>query len=289
MIALFGAGGFLGQYVQEALKERELDYQAFARRDANICDIADLRGLNCAPAVVVNLAARVPASGVSPESMMRINAEGAVRLCQWAIESGAKHYVYGSTLSVIAGPWPVPVREEDCVYPKGKLAPYSASKLAGEIACRALCDNAGVTFGALRFSALYGEKMAWQGVMPLFIDMALDGRIPKVNANGKGHADFLHAECAAKAVISACERDAEGVFNIASGTESSILGLAQLCLNAADREESVLVEVEGEATRALVDTARMRLELCSVPQVSLEQGVKRLLDWRRDNPQNVTR
>jgi len=288
MIGLFGAGGFLGRHTQKALREKGLQFRAYTRHDADITKPVELKALDAKPTVVVNLAARVPAKGVPASDMMRINAEGAVRICEWAIERGAKHFVYGSTLSVVARPWPVPLREEEIAYPRAlkgnaQAALYAASKLAGEIACRALCEEAGVTFSALRFSALYGEEMTWQGVMPLFIDMALDGRVPKVNAGGQVFADFLHARCAANAVVAACQTSAEGIFNIASGDERSILELAQICLASAGRCEAVLVDNEGEASRALIDTARMRIELCSIPQVTLEEGVAKLMQWRREN------
>lgn len=300
-VVVFGASGFLGRHVVAALRGAGHDVTAVVRRahppaeapgeaagpaveqvTADITDDASLQCLTVRPEVVVDAAARVPGASTADlrtvGEMFAVNALGALAVAHWAIERGAARIVYCSTLAVVGRPWPVPVTEASPTYPVGPHAGYAASKLAGELVGASLAQGAGVSFAVLRLSALYGVGMAWHGVLPVFVDRALAGQPLRVTAGGAVHADLLHVTDAARAVAAAAERPVSGIVNVASGEETCLAELARLVLRLAGREPELVELVdEGQPSRAVVDTARMRGELGIVPERPLESGVAELV------------
>jgi nucleoside-diphosphate-sugar epimerase len=133
-VALFGAGGFLGRAVARELTARGHEAAALTRADADI-EVPDaLARLELDADSVINCAARVP-SGPSTlaeqAAMFAANAVGAAQVAQWAVSRGIRRIVHGSTLVVVARPWPVPLTEDAPTYPLGPVAGYAASKLGG--------------------------------------------------------------------------------------------------------------------------------------------------------------
>ncbi len=291
-VVLFGGAGFLGRVVARRLRAQGETVLTVDRRPgeadlaADITDRASLEALPAADAdVVVNLAARLPgAPDTLPEhaELFEVNAVGAANVAQWAAARHARRLVYGSTLVVVARPWPVPLTEAAATYPVGPVAAYAASKLGGELVGAAIAAAAGVSFAALRFSALYGPGMQWTGVLPAFIDGALGGR--RLSAAAGPRADFLHVEDAARAVAAAAGSSATGVFNIAAGVETSIVELAAAVLSACGRPADAVDVTAGVEARAVVDVTRLRTELECGGGTPLAEGVAQLVQTRRGPP-----
>jgi dTDP-glucose 4,6-dehydratase len=159
------------------------------------------------------------------------------------------------------------------------VAAYAASKLGGELVAGSIARAAGLSFVTLRFAALYGPDMAWSGVLPAFLDAALDGT--RLRAASGAHADFLHVDDAAEVVVRAAAGNVEGILNVASGVETPIVALARLALKASGRPEDALDTNPSAVTRAVVDVGRLQRELGFRAQVPLARGVEALLALRR--------
>lgn len=283
---MFGAGGFVGREAVGLLRGAGHEVLAVAHRPdagdavADAADAASLAGLDFAPDAVVNLAARVPGGpgeAADAEDMLRANALAARRVAEWAAGRGARRLVHGSTLAVVARPWPVPLDEDAATAPVGPHAVYAASKLAGELMVRSV---PGPAVAVLRFSALYGPGMAWHGVLPAFVDAARSGARPRVDAP-RARADFLHVRDAARAVLAAVERPAAGVINVASGEETALADLARAALSAAGRSPTDYdVGEGGVASRALVSVGRARRELGWAAETRLLDGLRAVNAWR---------
>jgi UDP-glucose 4-epimerase len=282
-VIVAGAAGFLGRAVVAALRRRNHDVVELTRADADITDRAALARQDARGDVLVNAAARTP----SPESddlgaYLAANTVGAAELTAWALRTGVRRVVHCSTLAVVARPWPIPLDETAPTYPTGAAAPYAVSKLAGEILVATQCRAAGVPYVILRESALYGPGMAWHGLVPRFIDLALgDGR-PRVDAGGTTTVDLLHVDDAASAVAAAAEIGVTGVINVATGREVSIARVAELALEAAGRATDAYdVVADGVSMRAVVAIERMRRELGVAPVVTLADGLRAVAEARR--------
>jgi nucleoside-diphosphate-sugar epimerase len=283
-VVVAGAGGFLGRAVVRALRARGHQAIELTRADADIADPAALARLPFRGDVLVNAAARTPSPGRDDLSeYLAANTVGANELTAWAIAGGVRRVVHCSTLSVVARPWPVPLDETAPTYPVGGAARYAVSKLAGEVLVATQCRAAGIPYVILRESALYGPGMAWHGLIPRFIDLALgDGR-PRVDAGGRTTVDLLHVDDAARAVAAAAaESDITGIVNVAAGEEVSLSRLAELTLTAAGRAASEYdVVADGAPARAAIAVARMRRELGQPPPIALADGLRTVIAARR--------
>jgi len=275
-IALFGASGFLGRAVARALEAA--GHTAGPTGRVEITDPAALDRLEIEADAVVNCAARVPSAPATlPEhaALFAANAVGATHLARWAVARGIGRIVHCSTLAVVSRPWPVPLTEEA---PTGSVAAYAASKLAGELTVAATAASAGASCAVLRLSALYGPGMRWAGVLPTLIDDALSGR--RLRASRGAHADFLHVDDAARAVVRAAEVGATGIFNVAAGVETRIPDLASAVLAACDRPADALDIVESPAAHAVVSVTRMRGGLGVESRIPLARGISELVAAR---------
>ncbi len=286
-VIVAGAAGFLGRAIVSALRRRNHDVVELTRADADIADPAALAKLDARGDVLVNAAAQTPVPGNDDlRGYLAANTVGAAELTAWALGAGVRRVVHCSTLAVVARPWPVPLDEAAPTYPTGAAARYAVSKLAGEVLVATQCRAAGVPHVILRESALYGPGMAWHGLVPRFVDLALGlapgPNRPRVDAGGRTTVDLLHVEDAARAASAAAEADVTGIVNVAAGEEVSIARVAELTLAAAGRSiDEYDVVADGSPARAVVSIDRMRGELGWAPAVPLADGLRAIIQARR--------
>lgn len=287
-VALFGAAGFLGRETRAQLLAAGHEVTGIDRAPgdgllaADITQPASLDGLHLEPDVVVNLAARVPTSSSTlgeHREMFEVNAIGAANVAHWAVARGARRLVFGSTLVVVNRPWPVPLTEAAPTSPTGPVAAYAASKLSGELVAGSILRAAQRSFSSLRYSAMYGPRMAWSGVLPVFIDAARAGK--RLSATSGAHADFLHVRDAARATAAAVSATADGLFHVGAGVETSIVELARVVLIACGRSPDELDVTPGQVARAVVNVTRLRSELSVGPGLSLAEGVSSVVEALR--------
>jgi UDP-glucose 4-epimerase len=141
---------------------------------------------------------------------------------------------------------------------------------------------------ALRYFNVYGPRMDVHGVytevLVRWMERVLDGQPPLVMGDGRQTMDFVFTEDIARANLLAAEADVQDVvLNIASGTETSLLELAEALLRVMGRPD---LQVEfGPArgvngvTRRLADVSRAREVLGFKAEVGLEEGLERLVAW----------
>jgi UDP-glucose 4-epimerase len=104
--------------------------------------------------------------------------------------------------------------------------------------------------------------------------------------DGSQTMDFIHIDDVARANVLAASADVTDVaFNVASGVETSLAELAQMLLNVMDADLPVEHGPErgvNKVPRRLADTSHAREQLGFVAQVSLEEGLRRLVEWWRN-------
>jgi UDP-glucose 4-epimerase len=120
-----------------------------------------------------------------------------------------------------------------------------------------------------------------------WLECAEQGRRPQIHGDGTATMDFIYAEDIARANILAMQSDrTDDVYNVASGTETSLLGLWQAIQRVTGADDLVPEfhppRKVNPVPRRLADTSRARDELCFVAQVPLEEGLRRLVSWQRE-------
>lgn len=233
---------------------------------------------------VVHLAAAgsVVMSVEDPGANFDVNALGTFRVLDAARRAGIGRVVQASTGGALIGDAVPPVSERSLPKP---ISPYGASKLAGEGYAHAFAKAYGLGTIALRFANVYGPWSARKkGAMTLFFRALHSGEPIVIYGDGLSSCDYAHVDDIARALQLALESDLEGgtVLHIASGVETTVQELADLCRLAAGRPDHPIVHREkrpGEVERNFASYDLARELLGYSPTIRREDGIRRTWEW----------
>jgi UDP-glucose 4-epimerase len=164
---------------------------------------------------------------------------------------------------------------------------YGAAKSFNEGMARSFKAMYDLDYVLLRYFNVYGPRMDVHGfyteVLVRWMERIVDGQPPLIFGDGQQTMDFAYTVDIARAnVLAARSSITEGVYNVASGSETSLLELAQALLRVMGSD----LEVEHGPDRAvngvvrrLADTTAAKRDLGFETQVGLEQGLRELVEW----------
>lgn len=164
---------------------------------------------------------------------------------------------------------------------------YGAAKSFNEGMLRSFRAMHGLNFVALRYFNVYGPRMDVHGlyteVLVRWMERIVDGEAPLIFGDGRQTMDFVFTGDIARANLLAADSQVEdGVYNIASGTETSLLELAEALLTAMGSGLPVQHgpdrAVNG-VTRRLADVDAARTDLGFTADTDLTQGLRELVAW----------
>ena len=157
------------------------------------------------------------------------------------------------------------------------LAPYGASKWAGEAYVGTWSRASGVPNAICRLGNVYGPRQAPHGeagVVAIFSWHLHSGRSPILFGHGKPTRDYVHAHDVVRALMAAV--GSTGIFNIATGVETDVMALWETLRGAAGSElEPRLAELRaGELKRSCLDSSRAERELGWKAEIPLAEGLR---------------
>jgi len=271
--------------VEEALK----DPRVTLVRD----DIRDVEAVNKAThgmdAVIHMATLRITACAAEPREALGVMCDGSFNVLEAAQAAGVKKFVTASTASIYGMAETFPTREDH--HPYNNRTWYGASKIMLEGLLRSFNDMYGLPYVALRYFNVYGPRMDIHGkyteVLIRWMERIASGRPPLILGDGKQTMDFVYIEDVARSNILALRSEVtDDVFNIASGTETSLNALAKALLKVMG--SSLKPEYGPErkvnpVARRLADTTKAERLLGFRAQIGLEEGLARLVKWWQAN------
>ena len=301
-VVVTGGAGFIGSHVAELLHDRGHDVtivddlssgkrenvpEGCGLLELDITDAAAVQGAIDGAAFVCHLAAQasVTASVREPDRDLAINVAGTLNVCTAAAAAGAP-VVFASTGGALYGDnAPLPTPETSATEP---LAPYGASKLAGEAYVGTWSRLHDVGNVVLRLGNVYGPRQSFDGeagVVAIFSHCLLNGQAPTVFGDGTQTRDYVYVGDVARAFLLAGESGRAGTYNVGTGIETSVLEL----LDSLERSAGVTAERkfeplrEGELRASALDAARIGDDLGWEPAVGLDEGIAQTFAWYRDS------
>ena len=313
-----GGAGLIGSHIadlliQEADTERIIVYDNFVRgRPANLAwamthgpvevleaDLRDRRALQAACRNVDVLfhqaAIRITQCAEEPRLALEVLADGTFNVLEAAKQAGVRRVVAASSASVygLAEEFPTPERH----HPYGNRTIYGAAKTFNEGLLRAFHEMYGLDYVALRYFNVYGPRMdihgAYTEVLIRWMERIAQGLPPLILGDGTQTMDFVYVEDIARANLLAARAGVtDDVFNVGSGQETSLNGLAEALLRVMGSE---LRPMHGPARkvnpvpRRLADTSRAKRLLGFEATTSLEEGLRQLVAWWRTEQTETSR
>ena len=238
------------------------------------------------PEVVFHLAAynHVGQSFVQVEECFDVNAKGTANLLDTCGES-VDRFVYMSTSEVYGYQEELPFAETMCPQP---ISPYAITKYAGELYCQMKQRMAGrPSIVITRAFNTFGPYQSGKAVIPELILNCLRGENVRTT-KGEQTREFNYVSNVVDGLIKAGAYDGkiDGPVNIAAGEEVSIRDLvnkiAELTGTRSKIETGALPYRPTEIWRMYADSTRARQLLGWKPEVSLEEGLRRTVEWFRE-------
>lgn len=247
--------------------------------------------------VVFHLAARnIIASTANPLDDMNVNVRGTFNVLSCCNELGVPRVVYTSTSSIYGNSKVLPVHEETLPF---FLNFYSVSKFAGEAYAQTFAHAYRLPVNVVRYSNVYGpnqsDRNPYCGVVGKFISSALAGTDIVIHGDGEQTRDFTYVDdaCAATLAAASDTRALGGVFNIATGVETSVNHLAATILDLTGSSSAIKhvgIRDIDNIRRRVLNIDRASVSLGYAPKFSLRDGLARTIEWYAEhlseNPRN---
>jgi UDP-glucose 4-epimerase len=232
-------------------------------------------------------AIRITQCAENPRLAHEVLATGTFNVLEAAVKAGVKKVVAASSASVLGLAEHFPTTEAH--HPYNNRTIYGAAKTYNEGLLRSFNEMYGLNYVALRYFNVYGPRMdvygAYTEVLIRWMERIAAGLPPIIMGDGSQTMDFVHVGDIARANVLAATADvSDEVFNVASGTETSLLDLANALLKVMGAS---LVPVHepvrrvNAVPRRLADTRKAASLLGFRAEIPLEAGLRDLVDWWR--------
>ena len=170
------------------------------------------------------------------------------------------------------------------------MSPYAAQKVLGEFYFKLFFSLYGLPTLAFRYFNVFGPNQnpdsPYSAVIPLFIKAFIEGRAPIVYGDGDQSRDFTFVDNVVNANIQGFTSGANGeVINIACGEKKTLNELICELQSVFNKHIEPIYEEprKGDVRHSLADISRAEELLNFRPEVSFEQGIRKTIDWYREN------
>jgi UDP-glucose 4-epimerase len=309
-VLVTGGAGFIGSHIVDLLIEEDcseitvLDNMVRGRPEnlgaavvqtpltlvrGDIRDKELLDSLVRSADIVFHQAAlRITQCAAEPRAAMEVMVQGTFDLLELCVKHQVEKVIAASSASIYGMADEFPTAENH--HPYNNCTLYGAAKTFNEGLLRTFKDTYGLNYVAYRYFNAYGSRMDIYGryteVLIRWMERLEAGQRPIIFGNGQQSMDFVHVRDIARAnLIGAKAELGNEVFNIASGTETTLLELAEL-LAATMGHDELRPEFAPERAvnpvpRRLASTVKAEELLGFKAEVSLEEGLAELVEWWR--------
>ncbi|MDP9174747.1 MAG: SDR family NAD(P)-dependent oxidoreductase [Planctomycetota bacterium] len=308
-VLVTGAAGFIGSHAAEHLLthgyhvvavDNFCDFYERAWKELNLAsvggrvkfdveeiDITDgaaidkLVGL-AKPQVILHLAgmAGVRPSIEQPAYYARVNVEGTTQMLQAAVNHKVQRFVFASSSSVYGNRTRVPFREDEPV--SEPISPYAASKRAGELICYTYWHLYRLPVFCLRFFTVYGPRLRPDLAIHKFTRLIAQGRPIPFYGDGTTARDYTYIDDICSGILAAVERaDRFRIYNLGNHHPVPLKEMVSALEKAIGRP-AILDRKPmqpGDVEITCADVSRAVSELDYRPSVTLEDGLKKFVDW----------
>jgi UDP-glucose 4-epimerase len=227
-----------------------------------------------------------------PRSAFDVNVRGTFNVMEACVKKGVKRLVYSSSASVYGDAVTEPMEED---HPFNNKNFYGATKICGEAMLRSFHHRYNLDYVGLRYMNVYGPRQDYHGAYIAVIMKMLDaidrGEGPTILGDGSEAFDFVAVEDCGRANV--CAMKAEPVdrfYNVGTGKRTTLRELAEMLLALTKCNKTINFAPRSQATlvRNRVGSAKRAMEEINfTAKLDLNEGLKRLIEWRRSHKAEV--
>jgi len=216
---------------------------------------------------------------------LQSNTQSTLQLLKLALKIKCKKFIYASTMSVYGVQPDRPISEIDEVRP---VSMYAVGKLASEHYLR-IFQQYGLQTTSLRLFNVYGEGQNLlnlkQGMVSIYLAQALKNKHILVKGSPERYRDLIHIDDAVNAFIYAYNRDGndDKIYNVSTREKTTVVCLIEKIINILN--ENISVEYSGSTPGDQFgiygDFSKMKSELGWSPEVNLNEGLNRMINWAK--------
>ena len=303
-ILITGGAGFIGSHIVDALVAKGNEVAVIDNlstgKEENInpearffhVDVTDFEALEevfveMKPEVVFHAAAQIDVrkSVEEPYFDAEVNVIGSVNLFTLCVRYGVRRVVLSSTGGALYGePSKIPADESTPVEP---LSAYGVAKFACEQYLNYFKRLYGLETVVLRYGNVYGPRqdpLGEAGVIAIFTHRILNNKQPIVYGDGTQTRDYVFVEDVVRANLLSISGK-EGTYNIGTGIETSVNQLLEFFsrITGNTLKAEYAPARKGEVSRIALGCEKAKKELGFVPEVLLEEGLRRTIEWYKKN------
>ncbi len=294
-----GGAGFIGSHIAQDLIENGVkvtvlddlsmgkitNIPARARFiKGNIMDNAAIARAFAGADILFHEAARVSIRNSVKEPLddAQINFLGTLKAVEAARKFKIKKIVYASSMAVYGNAVKLPINEN---HPTEPTSPYGIAKLAGEKYVLQMGALYGIDTVALRYFNTFGTRQTltpYVGVITIFINALLAGKVPTIFGSGKQVRDFVSVLDIAQANMLAMKKSIkQGIFNVGTGKGMSVNDVARLLVKRINPKLKLKHGPlqAGEPSSSIADISRIKKELGYRPRWTLQDKIDDIIRW----------
>ena len=235
----------------------------------------------------------VPRSIKDPLTTNKVNIEGFLNILNASVSNKVQKFIYAASSSTYGDSKSLPKVENIIGNP---LSPYAITKYANELYAGVFSSIYGIQTVGLRYFNVFGKKQDINGpyaaVIPKFIDALMQYKSPIINGDGSYSRDFTHVDNVVQMNLRALTKEdsnigSSTVYNTAVGNRTTILELFEKIresLALYDTKISGIVPEfgdirQGDVPHSLASIEKACQELGYTPEIKIDQGIKKTVDW----------
>lgn len=227
-----------------------------------------------------------------PRTAFEVNVKGMFNVLDACVKNGVKRLVWSSSASVYGDAIEEPMTED---HPFNNKNFYGATKICGEAMARAYHFRYGLAHVGLRYMNVYGPRQDYQGAYIAVIMKMLDaidrGEGPTIYGDGSEAFDFVAVEDCGAANLCAMRSDAvDRFYNVGTGKRTSLKEVAEKLINLTGSNQPIRYAPRSQATlvrNRIGSPVRALDEIGFEAKIDLDDGLRRLIDWRRTHKAEV--
>jgi UDP-glucose 4-epimerase len=298
-----GGAGFIGKHLIKSLLKNNHQvtiYEDFSNSDENdIKDICKDGALLIIGSLtdydllekklkdfdfVIHLAAKIDIleSIDNPQITNKINVEGTINILRACVKNNIQNIIAASSAAVYGNTKIIPVTEDSIPNP---VSPYGADKISMEFYIRAFANTFNLNAISLRFFNVYGkgQSNAYAGVITKFLQNIKSKTPLEIFGDGKNTRDYVFIDDLIHGILQAI-KNIQGqkgtIYNLASGTSTSVNDLALLMLKISKKNLEIIHKLSrpGDLLFSEVLLLKAKNELNYNPKFNLESGLTKLFE-----------